>query len=164
MLFRSNLGEGGIEDEEISCIGDIAKSISDAERRAMSAERETLDRLVALHLSEKVGCEFEAQISGVTRSGLFVKLKDTGADGFIPMSTLNSDYFVHVPEEHALVGKRTGLTHRLGDGVSVRLVEAIPSAGALRFEMLSEKNTKSGFFKIKGRKTRSFSHKKTSIS
>ena len=39
---------------------------------------------------------------------------------------------------HAMVGNRTGETHRLGDRVTVKLVEAAPVAGALRFELLSE--------------------------
>ena len=38
---------------------------------------------------------------------------------------------------HALVGARTGETFRLGDSVEVRLVEATPVAGGLRFEMVS---------------------------
>jgi len=77
-------------------------------------------------------------VSGVTRSGLFVRLKETGADGFIPISTLGREYFVHDEELHALIGERSGLGYRLGDIVEVRLVEAIPTAGALRFEMLTE--------------------------
>ena len=104
----------------------------------MSAERETIDRLIAAHLADRVGAEFEARIGGVTRSGLFVRLKETGADGFVPISTLGNDFFHHVEEAHALVGARSGETFRLGDEVRVKLVEAIPSAGALRFEMLSE--------------------------
>jgi ribonuclease R len=64
-------------------------------------------------------------------------LKETGADGFVPVSTLNRDFYHHVEGAHALAGARTGETFQLGDQVSVRLVEAIPTAGALRFEMLS---------------------------
>ncbi|MPT21991.1 MAG: ribonuclease R, partial [Starkeya sp.] len=41
---------------------------------------------------------------------------------------------------HALVGERSGEMHRLGDRVEVKLVEAAPVAGALRFELLSEGN------------------------
>jgi ribonuclease R len=74
----------------------------------------------------------------VTRAGLFVKLDDTGADGFVPARTLGSDYFRYREAEHALVGDASGETHRLGDAVKVRLVEALPVAGALRFELLSE--------------------------
>jgi ribonuclease R len=138
-LIRAfKLGDDGLTDEEIPRLAAIAQSISDAERRAMAAERETIDRLVALHLADRIGAVFPARIGGVTRSGLFVRLKETGADGFVPVSTLGQDYFQHVEEAHALVGSRTGETFRLGDVVEVKLVEAIPSAGALRFEMVSE--------------------------
>jgi len=116
----------------------IAEAVSQSERKAMSAERETVDRLIAMHLAERVGEEFKARISGVTRFGLFVKLLDTGADGFVPVGTLGKDYYKHVETHHALVGERTGESYRLGDRVDVRLVEASPAAGALRFEMLSD--------------------------
>jgi ribonuclease R len=132
------LGDGGLADAEIPRLGDIAQAISEAERRAMAAERETVDRLIAAHLADRIGAEFEARISGVTRSGLFVRLKDTGADGFVPISTLGAEFFIHEEAHHALVGSRSGLAYRLGDSARVRLVEAIPTAGALRFEMLSE--------------------------
>ncbi len=132
------LGEGGLEEREIGRLREVAQQISDAERRAMAAERETVDRLIAAHLADRIGATFTGRIAGVTRSGLFVKLKDTGADGFVPVSSLHNDFYNHIEGQHALVGKRTGETFRLGDTVEVRLVEAIPSAGALRFEMLSE--------------------------
>jgi ribonuclease R len=109
----------------------------------MAAERETADRLIAAHLADRIGATFSGRVAGVTRSGLFVRLADTGADGFVPVSSLQGDFYHHVEALHALVGKRTGETFSLGDAVEVRLVEAVPSAGALRFEMLSE-----------GRKTR----------
>ncbi len=136
-LIRAlGLGHGGLTDEEAALLKDIAQDISDAERRAMAAERETVDRLIAGYLAERVGAEFSARISGTSRSGLFVRLSDSGADGFVPAATMN-DYYRHHEAAHALVGDRTGEVYRLGDEVTVRLVEAIPSAGALRFEMLS---------------------------
>ena len=73
----------------------------------------------------------------MTRSGLFVRLTDTGADGLVPAATIGDDYYRHHEDQHALIGDRTGEAYRLGDEVRVRLVEAIPTAGALRFEMLS---------------------------
>jgi ribonuclease R len=91
-----------------------------------------------MHLAERVGDQFMARISGVTRFGLFVKLLDTGADGFVPIATLGRDYYKHMENHHALVGERSGESYRLGDRVDVRLVEANPAAGALRFEMMSD--------------------------
>ena len=58
--------------------------------------------------------------------------------GLIPIRTLGSEYFNYDEARHALVGSRSGAMHRLGDVVDVRLVEAAPVAGALRFELLSE--------------------------
>jgi ribonuclease R len=130
-------GDDGMTDAEIQRLASIAKAISDTERRAMAAERETTDRLIAAHLADRVGATFQARIAGVTRAGLFVRLKDTGADGFIPISSLGSDYYHHIEAAHALVGARTGAGYRLGDVAEVRLLESIPSAGALRFEMLT---------------------------
>jgi ribonuclease R len=104
----------------------------------MKAERETADRLIAHFLADRIGASFQGRISGVTRAGLFVKLSETGADGLIPIRTLGTEYFNYDETRHALIGTRSGAMHRLGDVVDVRLVEAAPVAGALRFELLSE--------------------------
>ncbi|MFN7011919.1 MAG: ribonuclease R [Allorhizobium sp.] len=132
------LGEGGITPEEEASLDDIAAEISTFERRAMAAERDTINRLIAHHLAGRIGDEFDGQISGVTKAGLFVTLPQFGADGFIPVSTLGRDYYIYDEAHQALTGERTGLGYRLGDSIEVRLVEAVPLAGALRFEMLSE--------------------------
>jgi ribonuclease R len=136
------LGEGALpESETPETLSEIAAQISLTERRAMKAERETADRLIAHHLADRIGATFQGRISGVTRAGLFVKLEDTGADGLIPIRTLGTEYFNYDETRHALVGSRSGAMHRLGDVVDVRLVEAAPVAGALRFELLSEGQT-----------------------
>jgi ribonuclease R len=133
------LGEGALpETETLESLSEVAAQISVTERRAMKAERETADRLIAHFLADRIGATFQGRISGVTRAGLFVKLTDTGADGLIPIRTLGTEYFNYDETRHALVGSRSGAMHRLGDVVDVRLVEAVPVAGALRFELLSE--------------------------
>jgi ribonuclease R len=138
LITALRLGKDGLPETTLDAMRAIGTQISAAERRAMTAERETTDRLIALYLADQVGASFRGRIAGVTRAGLFVKLDTTGADGFIPASTLGNDFFRHDEAAHALTGTRTGESYRLGDGVNVRLVEAQPMAGALRFEMLSE--------------------------
>ena len=122
-------------DDKLEAIG---AEISAAERRAMAAERDTIDRLIARWLMDKIGATFRAKISGVTKSGLFVRLDESGADGFVPAATIGDDYYVYDQVTHAMIGSRTGETYRLGDTVEVKLVEAQPFAGALRFELMSE--------------------------
>jgi ribonuclease R len=130
-------GDDGLSDWDLLHLGDTAEIISAAERRAMAAERETVDRLIAAHLSEQTGSVFEARISGTTRAGLFVALNESGADGFVPAASLGAEYFVYDETRRALIGERSGETFRLGDPVRVKLVEATPVAGGLRFEMVS---------------------------
>lgn len=138
-LIRAlKLGRDGLPDSmDAAAMNEIGAQISAAERRAMAAERETTDRLIAHFLADRIGATFEGRVSGVTRSGLFVKLDETGADGFVPASTLGNEYFRYHEAQHALIGDMSGETHRLGDAATVRLVEAAPVAGALRFELLS---------------------------
>jgi ribonuclease R len=138
LISALNLGDDGLESITSKDLAETAAQISAAERRAMAAERETSDRLIAAYLAERAGAEFQGRISGATSAGLFVRLDETGADGFVPAATLGDDYFRHDPAHHALIGSRTGQIHRLGDIVTVRLVEAAPLAGALRFELLRE--------------------------
>ncbi|WP_246690725.1 ribonuclease R [Neorhizobium alkalisoli] len=132
------LGEGGIKPEEEAQLDDIAAEISTFERRAMAAERDTINRLIAHHLAGRIGEEFQGRISGVTKAGLFVQLPTYGADGFIPVSTIGNDYYIYDEAHQALSGEKTGLGFQIGDSVEVRLKDAVPLAGALLFEMLSE--------------------------
>jgi ribonuclease R len=103
----------------------------------MAAERATIDRLVAAHLSDRIGSQFDARINGLVSAGIFVTLRETGADGFIPASTLGADRFLYNEKAHALVGARTGETYTLGDRVEVMLKEVSPVSGGMRFEMVS---------------------------
>jgi ribonuclease R len=138
LIGSLGLGEGAITAREEAMLDVIAADISVAERRAMAAERETTDRLVATFLSERIGERFLGRINGVTSAGLFVTLDETGADGFIPVSTISREYYHFDEVNHSLVGQDSGLSYQIGQKVEVKLVEAAPVAGALRFEMLSE--------------------------
>ncbi len=152
-LIRAlDLGEDGLpRGTTPESLEEIAARISAAERRAMAAERETVDRLIAHFMADRVGAHFRGVVAGVTRAGLFVKLDEIGADGFVPARTIGNDFFAYHEALQALVGDRSGEAYRLGDIVEVKLVEAVPVAGALRFELLSE-----GRYDLKtSRKTRS---------
>lgn len=138
LISALSFGDDGLTDSEVSRLDSIAQHISSTERRAMAAERETQDRLIAYFLSSQLGAEFAGRISGVTKSGLFVRLNETGADGFVPASSLGRDYYHFSQADQAMIGERSGETFKLGDDVSVRLLEAAPVAGALRFEVLSD--------------------------
>jgi len=139
LIRACNLGDGGLpQTQSHEDFMSIGEEISAHERRAMAAERDSSDRYLAAYLADRIGAEFDGTISGVTRFGLFVRLRDSGADGLIPIRNLGTEYFSHVEAQHALVGDRTGVTFRLGDAVRVRLMEATPVSGGLRFELADD--------------------------
>jgi ribonuclease R len=138
LIKALGLGDDGLSGEDVARLTDTAERITAAERRAMAAERDAVDRYVAAFLEDKVGAAFDGRITGVTRFGLFVRLAETGADGLVPVSSLGGEYFNHEEASHALVGERTGARWRLGRAVEVRLREAAPITGGLILEMLSD--------------------------
>ena len=138
LVSSCGFGTDGLSAQDITQIDETADMISTAERRSMMAERDTVDRLISSFLSSQSGATFAGRISGVVAVGLFVKLDETGADGFVPASSLGRDYYAFDGVRHALVGRSTGEMFQLGDTVQVRLVEATPVKGGLRLEMLSE--------------------------
>lgn len=144
LIAGLHLGPGGLAGDEGTRLAEIGEHISGTERRAAAAERNAVDRYTAAFLADRVGATFSGRINGVTRFGLFVTLDETGADGLIPVSTLAEDYYVHDEARHALVGRRHGGCHRLGDAVEVILAEANPLTGSLVFHLLQAKKTSRG--------------------
>ncbi|RWM19584.1 MAG: ribonuclease R [Mesorhizobium sp.] len=155
LIAALGFGAGGLTQDEAERLEEVSALISATERRAMAAERDTVDRLIAAYLAERVDDRFDARISGVTKSGLFVQLPQYGADGFIPVSSMGGDYYIYDETARSLFGERTGKGYQLADRVEVRLIEVAPMAGAMRFEMLTDPKplpgSKRSFHKAKSR-------------
>jgi ribonuclease R len=120
------------ESEAMELIGE---SISQLERRAMEAERETIDRYVAAYLSERVGEVLETRITGVQPFGFFATVEGVGGDGLVPVSTLGTEYFRYNEASQTLVGEESETVFAPGQRLKLRLAEANPVTGSLRFEL-----------------------------
>jgi ribonuclease R len=136
LISGLGLGAAGLDSGAEERFEEAGAHISATERRAAQAERDAVDRYTAAYLSARVGDIFTGRVSGVTRFGLFVTLFETGADGLVPIGTLGSDYYEHDEKRHALVGRRSGETFRLGERIAVRLIEAEPATGGVLLEVV----------------------------
>ena len=135
LVSAYRLGEGGLppgEDEKFVAIGE---QISMLERRAMEAERDTVDRYVAAFLADQVGQLVECRITGVQPFGFFATVTDLGGDGLVLAQTLGQEYFRYDEAAKQLVGDESGETYRVGQKLTLRLAEANPVSGSLRFEL-----------------------------
>jgi ribonuclease R len=101
----------------------------------MEAERETIDRYVAAFLADKVGQILRCRITGVQPFGFFATVEDLGGDGLVPAAILGNEYFRYDEAARALVGEESGETYRVGQHLELKLAEANPASGALRFEL-----------------------------
>ncbi|WP_234024841.1 ribonuclease R family protein [Tsuneonella amylolytica] len=125
----------GLAERDRADLSKVSDAISKAERRAMEAERDTIDRYVAAWLAGRVGEVFPTRITGVQGFGFFATIVGLGGDGLIPVSTLGSEYFTYDEAGQRLVGKDSGTTYAPGDKLDLRLAEANPLTGALKFEL-----------------------------
>ncbi len=124
----------GLSDRDRSDLARVSDAISAAERRAMEAERETIDRYVAAWLSSRVGEVFDTRITGVQKFGLFATILGLGGDGLVPVSTLGAERFAYDEKAQRLVGELSGEEFAMGMILKLRLAEANPLTGALKFE------------------------------
>jgi ribonuclease R len=133
LITGLKLGTDGLSPEDIAQFDDIATQITATERRATLAERDSADRYLALYLQHRVGELFGARVSGVTKFGLFVTLSESGASGFLSMSSLADDFWVYDEASQSLSGKRSRKSIHLAQPMQVRLLEARPVTGGLLF-------------------------------
>jgi len=138
------LGPGGLTAEEAGSMDRIGQSISQLERRAMEAERETIDRYVAAYLAAHVGEIMSARITGVQNFGFFATVEGIGGDGLVAARDLGAEYFHFDEAGKRLVGEHSGEEFTLGQRIELRLVEANPVSGALRFELPDGKGSAGG--------------------
>src|SRR3546814_2292310 len=127
---RTGLGEA--DRKGLSRIGE---AISALERRAMEAERETVDRYVAAWLATKVGEIVPGRITGVQPFGCFATVDGLGGDGLVPVSTLGRERFFYDEAARTLDSEHGRVSYSVGQRLDLRLMEANPISGALRFEL-----------------------------
>jgi ribonuclease R len=127
--------ESSLTGHEAERMTPIGEAISACERRAMEAERETVDRYVAAFLATKVGEILDTRITGVMDFGFFATVEGLGGDGLVPVSTLGLERFHFDDKARTLTGAETGDEYRIGQRLQLRLVEASPISAALRFEL-----------------------------
>ncbi len=123
--------EGLVLDEEPPRVGSfpvnaerasaMAASCSNAERRAMEAEREATVLYHAAYLERHLGEEFVGSIVYVTEFGFFVRIEPSGIEGLVHVAQLSDDYYRFTEERLALIGSHTGTEFRVGMTVTVRV-------------------------------------------
>lgn len=144
-LIRTYLIEGDIssatQEKWNSCLTEIAEHSSSMERRSVEAERETDELKKSEYMLDKIGEEYDGIISSVTNFGMFVELTNT-IEGLVHVSYMTDDYYRYDERHFAMIGERTGKVFRIGDEITVRVVNVNKEERAIDFEIVGMKGTR----------------------
>lgn len=149
-LIRTYLIENKIDNttQELwkEKLPEIAEHSSNMERRAVEAERETDELKKAEFMEDKIGQEYDGMISSVTNFGIFVELPNT-IEGLVHVSYLTDDYYHYDEQHYAMIGERTGKVYRIGDEITVRVINVNKDERSIDFEIVGMKGTPRPFSK-----------------
>ena len=114
------------------------KHISQQERKAMTAERESVKYKQVEFISKFIGEEFEGTINGMIDRGLFVELVDNKCEGMIGFDTLQEPFDIDDGRMKA-VGKHSGLVLKMGQKLIVRIKDADLEQRRIELELVEVK-------------------------
>ncbi|GKW50379.1 ribonuclease R [Halomonas sp. NCCP-2165] len=118
---------------------ELGEHCSMTERRADDATRDVEDWLKCEFMSDKLGEVFDGTIASVTQFGIFVRLDEVYVEGLVHVTSLPSDYYHYEAEKHRLKGERSGMSYRLGDGVTVQVARVDLDERKIDFELADDK-------------------------
>ena len=112
----------------------IAKKSTDMEKLAVDLEREVDKLKIAEYMDKHIGEIFEGSVSGMTKTGMFVRTKQ-GIEGMIPLRTMD-DFYILNEKNYTLVGKQEDNIFHLGSKVQVKLIDVDISNRQITFKLV----------------------------
>ena len=123
-LLQRYLTQGKIEADEVAKYQKLSDASSERELEAAEAERSSIKYKQVEYMSDKVGQEFDAIVSGVSEWGVYVEETTAKADGMVRLKEMTDDFYELNEKLYAVVGQKTGKKYSLGDKVRVKLLDA----------------------------------------
>lgn len=115
---------------------EFCKHCSAQEQVAANAERASIKYKQVEFMSEHVGDEYDAVVSGITEWGIYAEIIENKCEGMIPIRTLQDDFYEYDEANYSLVGRRTGHRYMIGDRLRIRIVRANLDKKQLDFEIV----------------------------
>ena len=116
---------------------DVAKHASEMERRAEEAERETVKLKKVEYMSEHIGEVFTGVISSITKWGMYVELPNT-VEGLVHVVNMADDHYDYNESCYEMRGMHTGKVYKLGQKISVRVIDTDRLLRTIDFEIADE--------------------------
>ena len=130
-LYLDNAESQNKEYYEAQC-----QHASEREQIAANAERDSIKYKLIEFMQDKIGNEYEGNISGLTEWGMYVEIKPMMIEGMVALRDVKSDFFEFDEQNYLIRGRRTGKIFRLGDPVKIRVKAANLEQRLLDYELV----------------------------
>lgn len=114
----------------------LCEHASEMERRAVDAERTSVKLKQAEYMLDKIGQQFDALISGVSKWGIFAEIVGNKCEGMIRLRDLEDDYYYLDEENYQIIGQRHGTRYKLGDKLRIRVKRIDLARKQMDYEMV----------------------------
>jgi ribonuclease R len=115
---------------------ELCEHCSDQEQTAQQAERDSIKYKMVEYMSQFIGDEFDAHISGITSYGIYAEIDENHCEGMISMHDLDDDYYDFDEKNYELVGRRHHHKYQLGDPIRIIVRRANVERRQLDFELI----------------------------
>ena len=103
---------------------ELSEHSSDMEQVAQQAERDSIKYKMVEFMSDKIGMEFDAHISGITSYGIYAEIDENHCEGMVAIHDLDDDYYEFDEKNFVLVGRRHHHQYQLGDAIRIKVARA----------------------------------------
>ncbi len=115
---------------------DMCKHSSDMEKKAQEAERDSIKLKQVEFMADKIGEEYEGLISGVSKWGIFVEIKENKCEGMVRLSDMDDDYYYLDEDNYQVIGHNKRKKYKLGSPVRIIIKRANFLKKELDFELV----------------------------
>lgn len=129
--------QSSVDKEEYE---DLCFHASEMEKRAAEMERDSVKYKQAEYLQDQIGKVFDGLISGISKWGIYVELKDSKCEGLIKYADINDDFYYLDEENFRVIGREFGNVYQLGDEVKIQVKSVNLIKKQLDFSMVSSQS------------------------
>ena len=130
--------EGGASASQKKYEG-LCEHSSAMEQLATAAERASIKYKQVEYMSERLGEEYDARISGVTEAGIYAEINENHCEGFIAVRFLAADEtFDFDDKNYCLIGRKSHHRFSLGDEIRIKVAKANLFRKTLDFDFIKK--------------------------
>jgi len=122
-LLQSCLTDKTVDREDFEFYEKMAKHSSEREKDAQHAEWDSIKYKQVEYMSTRIGETYKGTITGFIKFGMFVREKETHAEGMIRFSTMSDGFYEFDEKKMVVRNKSTNKVFHIGDEIPIKVID-----------------------------------------